>query len=71
MYPAVRTYIGPPHRSTRHPPPRRTAPNETRSTITNREIVSEDIEDFEYTLREGYEGPFIIFNEKDEACVLI
>ena len=39
--------------------------------ITNREIVSEDIEDFEYTPREGYEGPFIIFNEKDEVCVLI
>jgi DNA polymerase epsilon subunit 1 len=35
--------------------------------ITNREIVSEDIEDFEYTPKEGYEGPFIIFNEKDEV----
>ncbi|EDR01015.1 uncharacterized protein LACBIDRAFT_312780 [Laccaria bicolor S238N-H82] len=38
--------------------------------ITNREIVSEDIEDFEYTPREGYEGPFIIFNEKDEAATI-
>lgn len=35
--------------------------------ITNREIVSEDIEDFEYTPREGYEGPFEVFNEPDEV----
>ena len=35
--------------------------------ITNREIVSEDIEDFEYTPKEGYEGPFTIFNEPDEV----
>ncbi|KAF5383469.1 hypothetical protein D9757_006181 [Collybiopsis confluens] len=35
--------------------------------ITNREIVSEDIEDFEYTPKEGYEGPFTIFNEPNEA----
>ena len=35
--------------------------------ITNREIVSEDIENFEYTPKEGYEGPFIVFNEKDEV----
>ena len=35
--------------------------------ITNREIVSEDIEDFEYTPKEGYEGPFIIFNEPNEV----
>ncbi|KAJ3500777.1 hypothetical protein NLJ89_g9640 [Agrocybe chaxingu] len=38
--------------------------------ITNREIVSEDIEDFEYTPKEGYEGPFIIFNEPDEAATI-
>lgn len=37
--------------------------------ITNREIVSEDIEDFEYTPKDGYEGPFIIFNEPDEASL--
>jgi DNA polymerase epsilon subunit 1 len=37
--------------------------------ITNRDIVSEDIEDFEYTPKEGYEGPFIIFNEPDEASL--
>jgi DNA polymerase epsilon subunit 1 len=35
--------------------------------ITNREIVGEDIEDFEYTPKDGYEGPFIIFNEPDEV----
>ena len=38
--------------------------------ITNREIVSEDIEDFEYTPKDEYEGPFIIFNEPDELSVL-
>ncbi|KAF9240065.1 hypothetical protein BU15DRAFT_87792 [Melanogaster broomeanus] len=38
--------------------------------ITNREIVGEDIEDFEYTPKEGYEGPFIVYNEKDEAATL-
>lgn len=36
--------------------------------ITNREIVSEDIDDFEYTPKEGYEGPFTVFNEPDEVC---
>jgi len=35
--------------------------------ITNRDIVSEDIEDFEYTPKEGYEGPFVVFNEPDEV----
>lgn len=35
--------------------------------ITNREIVSEDIDDFEYTPKEGYEGPFTVFNEADEV----
>jgi DNA polymerase epsilon subunit 1 len=39
--------------------------------ITNRDIVSEDIEDFEYTPKEGYEGPFLIFNEPDEVSVSI
>ena len=37
--------------------------------ITNREIVSEDIDDFEYTPKEGYEGPFIIFNESNEVWI--
>jgi DNA polymerase epsilon subunit 1 len=38
--------------------------------ITNREIVSEDIADFEYTPRPEYEGPFLIFNEPDEKAVI-
>ncbi|KAF9527210.1 hypothetical protein CPB83DRAFT_425605 [Crepidotus variabilis] len=38
--------------------------------ITNRDIVSEDIDDFEYTPKDGYEGPFIIFNEPDEASTI-
>ncbi|KAJ7630434.1 hypothetical protein FB45DRAFT_915491 [Roridomyces roridus] len=38
--------------------------------ITNREIVSEDIDDFEYTPKDGYEGPFIVFNEADEAATI-
>ncbi|KAI9829581.1 MAG: DNA polymerase epsilon catalytic subunit [Sarea resinae] len=38
--------------------------------ITNREIVSEDIADFEYTPKPEYEGPFVIFNEPDERGVL-
>jgi len=38
--------------------------------ITNRDIVIEDIEDFEYTPKPGYEGLFIIFNEPDEVHIL-
>ncbi|GAA5932437.1 hypothetical protein JCM1841_000581 [Sporobolomyces salmonicolor] len=38
--------------------------------ITNREIVSADIEDFEYTPKPDYEGPFIICNEPDEPATL-
>ncbi|XP_052824360.1 DNA polymerase epsilon catalytic subunit A-like [Octopus bimaculoides] len=38
--------------------------------ITNREIVSMDIEDFEYTPRPEFEGPFIIFNEPDELSLI-
>ncbi|CAZ83698.1 unnamed protein product [Tuber melanosporum] len=38
--------------------------------ITNREIVSQDIEDFEYTPRPEYEGHFMVFNEPDEKAVL-
>ncbi|KAI9803328.1 MAG: DNA polymerase epsilon catalytic subunit, partial [Phylliscum demangeonii] len=38
--------------------------------ITNREIVSEDIEDFEYTPRPEYQGSFTVFNERDERAVL-
>lgn len=35
--------------------------------ITNREIVGEDIDDFEYTPKPEYEGEFTIFNEPDEV----
>lgn len=38
--------------------------------ITNREIISEDIDDFEYTPKPEYSGPFVIFNEPDERAVL-
>ncbi|KAG2004624.1 DNA polymerase epsilon catalytic subunit A, variant 2 [Coprinopsis cinerea AmutBmut pab1-1] len=38
--------------------------------IVNREIVSEDIEDFEYTPKEGYEGPFIVYNEPNEEATI-
>lgn len=38
--------------------------------IVNREIVSEDIEDFEYTPKPEYEGNFTIFNEKNELELL-
>ncbi|KAG0052419.1 DNA polymerase epsilon catalytic subunit [Gryganskiella cystojenkinii] len=38
--------------------------------ITNREIVSQDIEDFEYTPKPEYEGLFTIFNEpNEEECL--
>ena len=38
--------------------------------ITNRDVVSEDISDFDYTPRPEYPGPFLIFNEKNEKAVL-
>ena len=38
--------------------------------ITNREIVTEDIEDFDYTPKPEYDGPFMIFNEPDEKAVI-
>ena len=38
--------------------------------ITNREIVSEDIADFEYTPKPEYDGQFLIFNELDEKAVI-
>lgn len=38
--------------------------------ITNREVVGANVEDFEYTPKPEYEGPFIIFNEPDEASLL-
>ncbi|KND89329.1 DNA polymerase epsilon catalytic subunit A [Tolypocladium ophioglossoides CBS 100239] len=38
--------------------------------ITNREIISEDIGDFDYTPKPEYPGPFMIFNEPNEKAVL-
>ncbi|KAK3496310.1 DNA polymerase epsilon [Neurospora crassa] len=38
--------------------------------ITNREIISEDIADFDYTPKPEYQGPFMIFNEPDEKALL-
>lgn len=38
--------------------------------ITNREIIAEDIEDFEYTPKPEYPGVFTIFNEADEKELL-
>ncbi|KAG0248938.1 DNA polymerase epsilon catalytic subunit [Mortierella polycephala] len=38
--------------------------------ITNREVVSQDIDDFEYTPKPEYEGLFIIFNEPTEEDCL-
>ncbi len=35
--------------------------------IINRSIVSEDIQDFDYTPKPEYKGPFHTFNEKDEV----
>ncbi|CAI4215664.1 unnamed protein product [Parascedosporium putredinis] len=38
--------------------------------ITNREIVSEDIHDFDYTAKAEYPGSFAIFNEANERAVI-
>lgn len=38
--------------------------------ITNREIVADDIADFDYTPKPEYEGQFTIFNEDNEAAVI-
>eukprot|EP01147_Barroeca_monosierra_P003730 gene3730-8364_t len=38
--------------------------------IINREIVSEDIEDFEYTPKPEFPGPFFVMNEKDEYATI-
>ena len=38
--------------------------------ITNRDIVSEDIADFEYTPKPEYDGPFLVFNERNEKALV-
>lgn len=39
--------------------------------VTNREIVSQDIEDFEYTPKPEFKGEFTIFNEATERDVIL
>jgi DNA polymerase epsilon subunit 1 len=38
--------------------------------ITNREIVSADVDDFEYTPSPEFEGRFTIFNEPNEQALI-
>lgn len=38
--------------------------------ITNREIVSRDVDDFEYTPKPEFEGNFIVFNEPNEVSLI-
>ena len=38
--------------------------------ITNREIVSEDVADFDFTPKPEFPGHFVIFNEADEKSLL-
>ena len=38
--------------------------------IINRQIVSEDIENFEYTPRPEYQGEFTVFNEANERALI-
>lgn len=39
--------------------------------LINREVVSADVEDFEYTPKPEFEGYFTVYNEPDEVCALI
>jgi len=39
--------------------------------ISNRTIMSQDVEDFEYSPRPEYEGRFKVFNEADEKALLL
>lgn len=39
--------------------------------IINREIVSQDIENFEYTPKEEFQGKFHVFNETDELATIM
>ena len=38
--------------------------------ITNREVISADVDDFEYTPKPEFEGPFTVFNEPNEISLL-
>lgn len=37
--------------------------------ITNREVIGADVENFEYTPKPEYEGPFIVINKPDEVMM--
>ena len=41
--------------------------------LVNREVVAADVENFEYTPKPEYEGPFTVYNEPDEVstCVYV
>ena len=39
--------------------------------ITNREIVSEDVADFDFTPKPEFPGHFVIFNEQDEKQLIL
>lgn len=39
--------------------------------IVNKEIVSEDINDFEYSPKPEFPGPFTVFNVQDEVITFI
>lgn len=38
--------------------------------VVNREVVSKDIRSFEYTPKPDFQGPFTVFNEKNEFELL-
>lgn len=38
--------------------------------ITNRDIVSRDVDDFEYTPKPEFEGNFVVFNEPNEVSLI-
>ncbi|XP_046401826.1 DNA polymerase epsilon catalytic subunit 1 [Ischnura elegans] len=38
--------------------------------ITNREIISADVDDFEYTPKPEFEGLFVVWNEEDEKALI-
>jgi DNA polymerase epsilon subunit 1 len=38
--------------------------------ITNREIISEDVADFDFSPKPEFPGHFVIFNESDEKALL-
>ena len=39
--------------------------------VTNRNIVSKDLDNFEYTPKTEYQGKFTVFSEADEKAMLL